>query len=174
SVPSDREAYAAAAGGHRVRVPDLEGLSHKVVHEVELGALHHFERDGIDEHGRPVAGGDEVVLGAGPLDVKGVLEARAAAALDGDAQRRAGLALEDRVEPPRRGGADRYGFRGRGRGFAHRATAFRCSRPKKRASSSLRDAKICSLQESATSGERWITDSREPTSPPMRPTRRVR
>jgi hypothetical protein len=115
---SDREADPAAARGGRVRVLHAERLAHEVVDEVELGAPYHFERDGVDDHDRTVAGGDEVVLGAGLLDVEGVLEARAAAALDRDAQRRAFFALKDGVQPSGGARADRHGVGGRG-GYAH-------------------------------------------------------
>jgi len=96
---SNRKAHPAAAGRDGVGVLDLERLTHQVVDEVELRALHQFERDRVDHHCRSVADRDEVVVGARAVDVVGVLEARAAAALDGNAQRRALFALEDGVQP---------------------------------------------------------------------------
>ena len=114
----DRKADPAAAGGDRVRVLDLERLAHQVVDEVELGPLQHLERDRVDDHGRPVAGGDEIVVRAGFVDVERILEARAAAALDRNPQRRALFPLEDGVQPPGGAGADRDGLGDRS-GFAH-------------------------------------------------------
>src|SRR3984957_18763127 len=100
------EAYAAAAGGDRIRVLDSERLAHQIVDEIEFGAFQHFKRNRIDQQGRAIAGHRHVVLGAAPFDVECILEARAAAALDRDAQSRAGLALENLVQSPRRAGAD--------------------------------------------------------------------
>ena len=71
-------------------------------------AAHHLERDGIDDDADPVARRDEIVVGARSASiVEGVLEARAAAALDRNAQRRARLGGEHLLQAARRGGADR-------------------------------------------------------------------
>ena len=57
----NRKAHPTAAGRHRVRVLDPERLAHEIIDEIELGALQHFERHGVDQDGRAVARhGDEI------------------------------------------------------------------------------------------------------------------
>src|SRR5471032_53741 len=91
---SDREADAAAAGRHGVRVLDLERLAHQIVDEIDFRTLHIFERDRIDEDHGAVAFDHKVVRGARLLDIESVLETRAAAALDRNAQRRAFIGVQ--------------------------------------------------------------------------------
>ena len=113
ALASDREADAAAAGGDRVGVLDLERLAHQVVDEIELRAAHHLQRDRVDDDARRRrASRRNRRRRAVRVDVEGVLEARAAAALDRDAQRRAGSAASTFLQAARRGGADRQGRRG--------------------------------------------------------------
>ena len=59
------KAGAAAAGRDGVRVPDLEGLAHQVVDEVDHRAAHVDQRQIVDQHGRAVLlDGDVVVVAA--------------------------------------------------------------------------------------------------------------
>src|SRR5829696_6867742 len=86
-----------------MRALDLEGLPDEVVDEVDGGTLEEGQRDLVDEHGGPVPLDDDVVRLRRPLDVEGVLEAGAAAAVDADAQHRPGrLGAHDLVDAPRR------------------------------------------------------------------------
>src|SRR5690606_19819269 len=62
SKPSDRKAGAAAAGGDRVGVPDLEGLTDQVVDEIDDRAAHVDKRNLVDQHCGPVALDCRVVL----------------------------------------------------------------------------------------------------------------
>src|SRR5215207_4182618 len=85
-----------------MRVLDLEGLPDEVVDEVDGGTLEEGQRHLVDEHGGPVPLDDDVVRLRRPLDVEGVLEAGAAAAVDADAQHRpGGLGAHDLVDAPR-------------------------------------------------------------------------
>src|SRR5579859_4975200 len=91
------EGVAAAAGGGHVRVRDLEAGLLDRLQEVDLGAAQVGRAEGIDDH-RDAVGLDLVValLGAA-VEAQRVLEAGAAAALDGDAQNgRLALGLLDR------------------------------------------------------------------------------
>ena len=83
---SDREAGAAAAGGGGVRVQDHEAGADQLLGEVDLGAGEERQRHRVDQHPRAVLLEHEVVVG-GRVELDLVLEPRAAAALDGDAQR---------------------------------------------------------------------------------------
>ena len=119
---SDCEADAAAAGGDRVGVLDLESLTHQVIDEIEFGAAQHLQRDRVDDNAHAVAADNEVVIGPLGVDVEGVLEARAAAALDRNAQRCARRSGEHLRQAARGGRADRH--RGGANGFgnlAHRS-----------------------------------------------------
>src|SRR5262245_47749351 len=104
----DGKAGAAAAGGGGLRVVHPERGADQVVDEVDLGPRHVVERHRVDQHGRPVLRDDDVVVGLGAVDVELVLEARAAAAFDADAQHGAGaFALEDFADALRCPRADR-------------------------------------------------------------------
>ena len=85
---SDGKAGAAAAGGNRVRIPDLERLAHQVVDEVDHRAAHIDERQIVDQHGGAVLFDGDVVVVAAVDEVELVGEAGAAAAFDRNAQRR--------------------------------------------------------------------------------------
>src|ERR1700722_3641108 len=115
----NRKAHPAAAGGDRIRVLHPERLAHQVVDEIKLGALEHFERDRIDQDRRAVARHRHIVLGPASVDIERILEARAAAALDRNPQRRALVALEDRIQTPRGAGADRYPLKRRRDSLIH-------------------------------------------------------
>src|SRR5262245_64069779 len=67
NTQSNREAGAAAAGGGRLRVVDLERGADQVVHEIDLGAGKIAERNLVDQHGRAVTRDHHVV---GRLDRK--------------------------------------------------------------------------------------------------------
>src|ERR1700677_703105 len=108
----NRKAHPAAARGHRIRIVYPERLAHQIVDEIEFGSLQHFERDGIDQQGRAIAGHRNVVLGPAAFDVERILEARAAPAFDRDTQGRAGLALENLIQSLRRAGAERDALEG--------------------------------------------------------------
>src|SRR5208282_6456765 len=88
-----REAGAAAAGGSRLWIVDLERRSDQVIDEVDLSAGHVVERDGIDQHGGAGPLDHDVIVRLGALGVEFVLEPGAAAARDADAQHGAGRLL---------------------------------------------------------------------------------
>src|SRR5208282_5665834 len=77
-----REAGAAAAGGSRLWIVDLERRSDQVIDEVDLGTGHVVERDGIDQHGGAGPLDHDVIVRLGALGVEFVLEPGAAAARD--------------------------------------------------------------------------------------------
>src|SRR4051794_3987892 len=101
SPPGDlqRERGAAAAGGGRLGVLDLERLADEVVDEIDDRAFHVLQRDLVDEDLRAVLLDHEIVRLPGAVDVEAVGEPRAAAAVDANAQHRAGgLARHDVVD----------------------------------------------------------------------------
>ena len=67
AIGSDRKARAAAAGGGRVRVGDLERGADQVVDEVDLRAREVLQRHRVDQHARPRLF-DDNVLGIGGRD----------------------------------------------------------------------------------------------------------
>src|SRR5580704_1567949 len=112
-VLGDREGVAAAARRGGVRVTDLERGAHQILDEIDLGAIQQIERNVVDDDGDPVALEHPIVGVRLVIEAQSVLEARAAAARDRDAQI---------------GGADLllfaqkdYAFRG---AFGHRDAAF--------------------------------------------------
>lgn len=93
---SNGETGAAAAGCNRVGVANLEGLANQVIDEVDFCAAHEFKAEGIDINSGVVASKDDIVCtGFFADEVIFVLEARASATGDRDAQDRAGLFLGD-------------------------------------------------------------------------------
>src|SRR5215207_4481956 len=93
---SDRKTRPATARRGRIRIDHTERRADQIVDEINLGACEERYRGRIDQHHRALARDHEVVLGLGVVDVELVLEAGAAAALDGDAQHGAvAFGLED-------------------------------------------------------------------------------
>src|SRR4051812_19594463 len=89
------EAGAAAAGGDGVRVLDLEGLAHQVVDEVDHRAAHIDQRQIVDQDRGAILLDGDIVVVARVDQIELVGKAGAAAAFDGNAQRRlAGLARD--------------------------------------------------------------------------------
>jgi hypothetical protein len=92
---------AAAKATARARARGVR-RANEVVDEVDLGAGHEFERDRVDQHRDLPSFDDEVIRRPLAVDVESVLEARAAAALDADAQHRPGrFPLQDLADPAR-------------------------------------------------------------------------
>src|SRR5437870_2923094 len=83
---SDRKAGPAAARRRGIRVDHAERGADQVVDEIDLRAREERHRGWIDQHHRALARDHQIVLSLGVVDVELVLEAGAAAALDGDAQ----------------------------------------------------------------------------------------
>jgi hypothetical protein len=109
----DREAGAAAAGGGGVGVLDLEGGADQLVGEVDLGASHVGQRDGINQDGGAVALDDDVVGLACRDQIESILETRSAAAVHADTEERVGGI---------RGGDFRNALGGAfGQGYVHRS-----------------------------------------------------
>ena len=71
-----------------MRILHAEGLAHQVIDEVQGGAVHETQRNGVHQHGGAIAFEGGVVIGAGGIEFEFVLKARAATAVDGDAQGR--------------------------------------------------------------------------------------
>src|SRR5512132_3838354 len=93
---SDRKTGPATTRCRSIRIDDAERCADQVVDEIDFGAGEERHRGWIDQHHRALAGDHEVILGPGVVDVEFVLEAGAAAALDGDAQHGAvAFGLED-------------------------------------------------------------------------------
>lgn len=93
SVALDGEADAAAAAGRGVGVAHHELRAGQFIDKGDLGSLEEGDGDGIDHRCLTVATDDQVI-GLGRVDqFQPILEARAAAAVDGDAQHD-GLALD--------------------------------------------------------------------------------
>src|SRR6185312_9125136 len=85
----DGKARAAAARRHDIRILDLKGLPDQVVGIVDFGSAHEFEAERIDQDGRAVLGEHEIVRRRRLLhQVVLVLETRAAASRNGNAQHR--------------------------------------------------------------------------------------
>src|SRR5688500_2230419 len=84
--PSDGERRAAPAGRLRVRVADHELRAMQALGVVDLGAHQVLQAQRIDQQGHAVGGDRQVVLALRFVELEAVLEARAAAALDVDAQ----------------------------------------------------------------------------------------
>jgi tetratricopeptide (TPR) repeat protein len=105
----DREARAAAAGRLRVGVADGEVAAHEILFEVELGIGEELERGLVDDDLDAVLLEDAVVGIDRAVEVELVLEARAAAARDGDAHHQPRLALgsAQRRDAPGGVGGDR-------------------------------------------------------------------
>ena len=80
------ERGAATAGRNHVRVVDLEPGALQALDVVDLGAEDELHADLVDDDGDPVDLEDVVVV-LGLVEGERVLEARAAAAADGDAKR---------------------------------------------------------------------------------------
>src|SRR5205823_11676014 len=79
----------------------------QVIDEIDLGPRQKRYRGGIDQHHCIVSGDHEVIFSLRALDVELVLKARAAAALDADAQHGpVALGLEDFADAPGRPLAD--------------------------------------------------------------------
>ena len=76
----------AAAGGDDVRVVDLEARALQAFHVVDLGAEDELHADLVDDH-RDAVDLEDVVVVLDAIEGERVLEARAAAAADGDAKR---------------------------------------------------------------------------------------
>ena len=88
-VPQPQEAVAFG-------LMHTERRADQVVDEIDLRARQERHRGRIDQHHRAIALDHQIVLGPGVLDVELVLEAGAAATLDGDAQHGAvAFGLED-------------------------------------------------------------------------------
>src|SRR5262245_38579743 len=90
---ADRERAAAAAGGLGVRVLDLERGADQIFDEIDLGAGQEVERGVVDDDLHPVAL-EQVVVGLHRVvEREAVLEARAAAARDAEAEHQSGVAF---------------------------------------------------------------------------------
>src|SRR5262245_57533104 len=106
-IASHGETGAAAAGRDRVRILDLEGLAHQIVDEIDDGATQIDERQLVDQDGGAVLLDGDIVVVALADEIEFIGEARAAAALDGNAQGRlAGFLGDDRCDAP--GGSIRH------------------------------------------------------------------
>src|SRR5437879_2760490 len=86
SASADREGLAAAAGGAGVGVADLERRAHEVLDEVDLGTLHQLERGRVDDEPHALALEQRILLLALIVEAEAILESRAAAAGNGEAQ----------------------------------------------------------------------------------------
>src|SRR5262249_34726168 len=99
----EREAGPAAAGRLGVGIVDPERGADEVVDEIDLRAGQVSERDLIDQYHRLITADKHVVRRLFAVHVKFVLETRAAAALDAQAQHRPGrFAAENLADAPRR------------------------------------------------------------------------
>src|SRR5665213_4406538 len=97
---------------------NLERAAHEVVDEVDPAAAQEVERDLIEHDGRAFLFEHQILVRTVLGDVESILEPRAAAAIDADAQRGVGwLALQNLRHPPR-GGCGHLD-RGFESGFAH-------------------------------------------------------
>ena len=102
-----RKTRPAAAGRDRLRVLDLERRADQIVDEVDFGTGHIIDRHAVDQHYRAVARDHQIVVRLFAVHVELVLEARAAAAFDRDAQHGAvRLLFQDFADPPGRPFAD--------------------------------------------------------------------
>ena len=102
----------AAARRRGVRIGDLEAGADHVLDEVDGGAGQIELGHGIDKHHGAVLLDDQVVILPGVVKGEVVAEARAAAAIDGDAQRDlAAIVLDQGGDAP--GGAVRDGYQWR-------------------------------------------------------------
>src|SRR5688572_32992929 len=90
---ADREGTAAAAGGLGVWIADLERGADQVLDEIDLRARQQVER-GLVDHQLHAVAGEYVVVNLGVVvEREAVLEARAPAARDAEAQHQAGVAF---------------------------------------------------------------------------------
>src|SRR5262245_30131261 len=111
---SDGEARPAPAGGCGVRVVDPERRAQEVVDVVDFRAVDQAQGDGVDQHAGAALVDHQVVGGPIGHQVEPVLEARAAATLDTDAEHGRGwLAGDDLGDATCGAVADGYG------GLAH-------------------------------------------------------
>src|SRR5439155_16397049 len=83
---SDRKARPAAARRGGIRIDHAERGADQIVDEIDLRTCEERHRGRIDQYHRALARDHQIVLGLVVVDVELVLEAGAAAALDGDAQ----------------------------------------------------------------------------------------
>ena len=86
----NRKTGTAAARRRCNRVFDFESGADQIIDEINLGALHIANGDGIDQHSGASALQHKVVSGLLRNEIEFILKARAAAAIDGDPQPRGG------------------------------------------------------------------------------------
>ena len=93
---SDREARSAAAARSRIGIFDLERRSAERIDEIDDAAAHQVNADRIDDQLHPVGLGDDVIGVDALGKAEAIGEARTAAAVDREAERRLGIALAGR------------------------------------------------------------------------------
>src|SRR5688500_15756381 len=106
------EAAAAAAGRLRVRIADHELRAVQALAVIDLGAHQVLQAERVDQQGDAIGPYRDVVLALGFVELEAVLEARAAAALDVDAQLERGVAFLVDQLPHLGGGGRGEGERG--------------------------------------------------------------